>query len=376
MDKVMAEIAFEAQPHAINVNYDLDVFLVYKQFLEFAMGRARSLDLICHPWAPAPPSTAAPLPTWIPQLSSAPFEKIWGEHSFKRVRADSLVGTPGVGSRIFSASGKTKLYPAKGFIRGRVLVVTGFILDAIKLDNGVAAEGVIPSAWPDLVGWEGPPTPVPDSYWRLLVGNRGPGGERYPPAYFASACSYVYSRRNAQGELDTNALLADKMCPSIAAEFLRRVQSVVWGRKAVLTEGRKQSKKLLALVPAGAMRGDLLAILYGCSVPVVLRRLKKRKAGAIESDVSFAGSMPPTLSRDSTKTMLSSFDTNDDAYSPTESVDVHALPVNLDSPHQYQCKSAHLNLRDGFLTAYSHRRMLCAWDDGRRRVQASIRPSK
>jgi hypothetical protein len=42
----------------------------------------------------------------------------------------------------------------------------------------------------------------------------------------------------------------------------------------MLTGARRGSKKLLGLVPEEAQVGDLICILYGCSVPVVLRRLK------------------------------------------------------------------------------------------------------
>lgn len=85
-------------------------------------------------------------------------------------------------------------------------------------------------------------------------------------------------------------------CPSIATEFLHRVQSVVWDRMLVLTEGRKGSKQLLALVPKEAEQGDLICILYGCSVPVVLRRSKKRRATRRE-DSSARNSTRTTSSR-------------------------------------------------------------------------------
>ena len=242
------------------------------------MSRSRSLDIICHPWAPEPPRQAPALPSWIPQLSSAPFERRPGQNSYTRVRADSLVGVPGLGPRNYNASGKTKCYPEKGFIRDRTLIVTGFVLDAIRTKKNPAVEGVIPSGWLDLVDWTGPPEPVPDRFWRTLVADRGPGGQKYPPAYYPIACSWCFQKRSRRANINTTQLLTFGKCPSIAMEFLRRVQSVVWDRMLVLTEGRKGSKQLLALVPAEAEEGDLICILYGCSVPVVLRRQRKRKA--------------------------------------------------------------------------------------------------
>lgn len=276
ISKMRAEQDFLTQPHSIMVDYDADIYDVFKQFLDFAMSRSRSLDIICHPWAPEPPPRSPSLPTWIPQLSSAPFERRPGQNSYSRVRADSLVGTPGLGARNYNASGKTKMYPPRDFIRERTLIATGFVLDYIKTCKNPAVEGIIPSGWLELVDWPGPPEPVPDRFWRTLVADRGPGGEKYPPAYFPLACKWVFEQRSRRANINTHQLLTFGKCPSIVVEFLRRVQSVVWDRMLVLTEGRKHSKRLLALVPAEAQEGDAICILYGCSVPVVLRRQRKR----------------------------------------------------------------------------------------------------
>ncbi|KAK5135282.1 hypothetical protein LTR08_005385 [Meristemomyces frigidus] len=180
----------------------------------------------------------------------------------------------------YYASGKTKMYPEKGFIQGRTLVVTGFPLDAIRVKRNPAYEGIIPSGWLDLLDWKGPPERVPDRVWRTLVADRGPGGLLEPPAHWVLACKWVFEQRVRRGHINTNELITSGKCPSIATEFLRRVQAVMWDRMLVLTQGSRRSKKLLALVPPEAEEGDFIVILYGCSVPVVLRRHRKRKAEA------------------------------------------------------------------------------------------------
>ncbi|KAK5118220.1 hypothetical protein LTR85_008200 [Meristemomyces frigidus] len=379
ISKMMAETHFPGvQPHSIMVDYNADIYDVFKQFLDFAMSRSRSLDIICHPWAPEPPYGARALPSWIPQLSSAPFEKKPGQNAYGRVRADSLVGTPGLGARNYNASGKTKIYPEKGFIRDRTLVVTGFPLDVIQVKKSPAVEGIIPSGWLDLVGWTGSPDPLPDRLWRTLVGDRGPGGQKYPPAYYPLACKWVFEQRSRRGNINTNELLTFGKCPSIATEFLRRVQAVVWDRMLVLTQGRKGSKQLLALVPPEAEEGDLICILYGCSVPVVLRRHRKRKAeddstgsrmaARTESSLSSTAdraeqSARPhiSLSRATSDALGSDADATepptpasslfvrpqapDTAFASTgvrkvlfpnqAEQELHRLPVSLDSQHQY-----------------------------------------
>ncbi|RSM00882.1 hypothetical protein CEP52_008848 [Fusarium oligoseptatum] len=279
-----AEKHFEGYPTSIIVDYNRSVYEVCKEFLEFAIGRSKTLDIICCPWAPEPPPDEQKLPSWITQLDSAPFDKQPGHNVYRRVLADPLVGCPGHGPRIYNASGKTKIYPSKGFIQDRVLVAAGFVLDAVGTTRSPAYEGIIPSTWLDLVDWPGPPNPVPDRLWRTLVADRGQDGKSYPPAYFPLACKWMFEQRSRRGGINTRELLTSGRCPSIASEFLRRVQGVIWGRQMMLTEGRRGSSKFLGLVPAEAREGDLICILYGCSVPLVLRRLRSpSKHGSMSS---------------------------------------------------------------------------------------------
>ncbi|OCL04902.1 HET-domain-containing protein, partial [Glonium stellatum] len=296
----IAENQFWDDPEPIIVDYTKPVYEVYRQFLKFAIARSKSLDIVCHPWAPEPPKDEPRLPSWISQLSGGPFDKKPFQNSYGRVLADPLVGSPGHGPRKYNASGKTKIYPNKKFIRERTLIVTGFVLDAIAVMKSPADEGIIPSTWLDLVGWAGPPDPVPDRFWRTLVADRGPGGQKYPPAYFPLACKWVFEQRSRRGNVNTNEILTFGRCPSIITEFLQRVQSVVWGRRLILSEGRRGSKQLLALVPVEAEEGDLICILYGCSVPVVLRRSRKRNVRkALSKDTSRRKHPNLTISLDS-----------------------------------------------------------------------------
>jgi hypothetical protein len=51
-----------------------------------------------------------------------------------------------------------------------------------------------------------------------------------------------------------------------AVEFLRRVQAATWNKKFMITVGGK-----FGLVPEESKRRDSLCLIYGCSVPVVMR---------------------------------------------------------------------------------------------------------
>ena len=275
-----AEKNFDEDPEPIIVDYKKEVFEVCQQFLEFAITRSKSLDIICHPWAPDPPTTESSLPSWITRVSNAPFARRSDQNTYARVHADPLVGAPGNGPRSYNACGKTKPYPSQQFIIGRTLLVTGFVLDTIKVKQSPATRGIIPCDWLELARWSGSPEPVPDKFWRTLVADRGPEGHKLPPAYFPLACKWAFEQNAESGQLNTTQMLANGKCPSIVTEFLQRVQSVVWGRRLILSDGRRGSQQLLRLVPLEAEEGDLICIIYGCSVPVILRKCRKRKNAA------------------------------------------------------------------------------------------------
>ena len=60
-------------------------------------------------------------------------------------------------------------------------------------------------------------------------------------------------------------------------EYLKRVQAITWNQKFL--EGSTQSKEseqLFGLGPPDTETGDLVCILFGCSVPCILRPLESK----------------------------------------------------------------------------------------------------
>jgi hypothetical protein len=53
----------------------------------------------------------------------------------------------------------------------------------------------------------------------------------------------------------------------IVRDFLKRVQAVTWNRRFLET-----SDGLVGIAPGQTEKGDKVCILYGCSVPVILRK--------------------------------------------------------------------------------------------------------
>lgn len=58
-------------------------------------------------------------------------------------------------------------------------------------------------------------------------------------------------------------------------EFLRRVQATTWNRRFMVTE-----RDSIGFAPPEAVVGDMIVLLWGCSVPVILRELEPRKTRA------------------------------------------------------------------------------------------------
>jgi hypothetical protein len=261
------------------VDYDKSFFEVCKDFLEFTIESSQSLDMICRPWAPAPLNVDEQLPSWIPTVLGAPYRP--GANKYhNRVNADNLVGVPSTGKRNYNAARK---YPLKKTWRigksetpeDKSLFVSGFILGSINQKALPAQQGNIPASWLRLAGWKTDSDLPPNAFWRTIVADRGPNGGN-PPPYYQVACQQAFYQRASDDDLNTERLMLmnSSIKPGsekVVTEYLRRVQSVVWMRVLIRTT-IGESDNNLGLAPQSVREGDLICIVYGCSVPVVLRK--------------------------------------------------------------------------------------------------------
>jgi hypothetical protein len=111
--------------------------------------------------------------------------------------------------------------------------------------------------------------------YRTLVADRGPNRTRVP-AYYQRACQYCLRYSTANGHINTKELLKSddfKDQQSILQGYLERVRAVTWNR--VILEGGPRansanSDQMVGLGPPKTQAGDVIAIFYGCSVPVIL----------------------------------------------------------------------------------------------------------
>jgi hypothetical protein len=129
-------------------------------------------------------------------------------------------------------------------------------------------DGIIPREWLDAVEWTDINELPPDRFWR---GNWDAYRKR-PTPYWRMICKKAFKREAYRGDLHTKEMILYD-CPSAIKELLEMMQCVVWKRRLILLD---RLSSLLSLVPPGAKKGALICILYGCSVPVLLRKLSMR----------------------------------------------------------------------------------------------------
>ena len=274
------QVTLQRRPsNQILIDYDRPFAEVCKDYTATAIHTSKSLDVICRPWA----VTNLSLPSWVATAARASVI-MQKNRQFVRVNADELVGRGRPGrSRIYDASGQTQ--PTFHFTdyapEESALCVEGFVLDTIDTKQSSALMGNIPGGWTDFLGWTNTSTDPPEELWRLLVADRDSIGNP-PPIFYRVVCAKVFQ----QIEPSHGLHIATKLTAAGAVEkqFLLRVQSVVWGRRLM----RTSSHNLIGLVPEETKKRDMIAILHGCSVPVVLRRVEEH-SGSLEEAFKLVG---------------------------------------------------------------------------------------
>ncbi|KAF4334940.1 ankyrin and het domain protein [Fusarium beomiforme] len=258
------------------VDYSAPILEVYKQFMSFSVPRAnpsRALDILCRPWAPDLPGEK--FPSWIATLTNAAYKPVdrsaLGRRLIRR-NPDPLVGD--ADATIYTASRAIGPPKVRSFFKywnsvDRSMFLQGFVLDTVSHLEFPSQLGHIPPEWPLLAGWKPKAGPPPEEFWRTLVADRGPDG-RDPPSFYGPACETVFQEA-MDDTLDTSMLINHGS--SVISDFLKRVQAVIWNRRMMRT-----GNSWLGLAPKSAQEGDLVCILYGCSVPVVLRKIVKSQA--------------------------------------------------------------------------------------------------
>ncbi|KAH6722902.1 hypothetical protein BKA61DRAFT_585469 [Leptodontidium sp. MPI-SDFR-AT-0119] len=246
-------------------DYDESVIRVYKNAVQKAVDTSHSLNIICRPWA----QPLKNLPSWILPHSAFPFRRNF-QDIYVRQHADTLVCLPH--QSIYHASGSARAFVSFNEDETRfVLTCRGFQIPDITWVGERAEEGNIPDSWhSSLKGTKMEQKCLEEMYWRTLVVDRDSAGN-LPPRWYSLACNNAHELC-LDGGLNTTKLLEElveegKEISSKLKEFLRRVKAVTWNRRLV-----RLADDSLGLVPERTMQYDRICILFGCDVPVVLRR--------------------------------------------------------------------------------------------------------
>lgn len=194
-----------------------------------------------------------------------------------RKNADTLVAAPQDGHRNYNAGQsrgvdlETLQFRKRARLGHYSLYVKGCRFDKVEKVAQVSQAGAIPASWLELAGWSQAnrsqdPGDPPDEFWRTIVADRGTN-DRNPPYYYMRACKETIMKGGLRSNaVDTGALIHNER-NSIVAEFCRRVQAVIWNRALIKTRSGT-----LGLVSERVKAGDWICIIYGCTVPVILRK--------------------------------------------------------------------------------------------------------
>jgi hypothetical protein len=268
-------VASDAAATGLVADYNLHTSAVYQQFVRYSATTTKTIDIICTPWAAKVPETPTPMPSWICSVDKLPFGRR-KKDMYGRRNGDVFVGRPN--RTFYDAAHGSIAVPVFGSasefgqtVLDGTMIVSGFQLGAISELGNRAAAGTLHSEWVDMSGWQPGHTVVPDMFWRTLVADRGPDGTN-TPAWYHRACLYWLDV--FEGEDMTYDILHLNRHPSSAVQYMQRVQSVIWSRKLFVFV-HSSGVRVFGLAPQDAKLEDSIAILHGCSVPVVLRRDEK-----------------------------------------------------------------------------------------------------
>jgi hypothetical protein len=163
------------------------------------------------------------------------------------------------------------------------MYVEGLLIDIITWTSDPIPDGVIPKECLEKAEWDGQGKDeffkAPDKLWRTLVADRAPDG-RNPPGWYHRACLHCLVNDTPNGHINTRELLA-KGQPDMIRDYLKRVQAVTWNRVFLETNSCSTTReKLFGLGPPSAKAGDIICILFGCSVPCILRERRHEAGGS------------------------------------------------------------------------------------------------
>ncbi|KAF7515642.1 hypothetical protein G7054_g14475 [Neopestalotiopsis clavispora] len=323
-DKVFALLTMANQDSVlspISANYKLSLPQVCGQVVECEIESSQRLDILMKPWAPRVSESdfrgfgigdpelvtwLAGKPSWIclardrppgsmqprgigPDLTgiARPFnasrDYLQDIRFQPRVRSLSSIPRTRHSHRIRpdrepTSSGVTGSIRNPRAIKNDVLVASGIEVGTItdismRMADGIVSRDCLEMA--DMSFSEGcealqnKSEKVWERLWRTLVADRNNEGLA-APTYFRLAFARIFKQVLRLRSIDTKELL-DTESDQNVVEFLSRMRDVTCDRRMFSSNFNNYQETLLGLAPRGAQVGDRIVILFGCSVPTVIR---------------------------------------------------------------------------------------------------------
>jgi Heterokaryon incompatibility protein (HET) len=286
-------------------DYNSSLLDVFADFVLHCCRRSGSLDIICRPWAPVSssamqaigqidlvdPALHSNVPSWIASRDGLPFGATSWDMTH-RLHGKSLVGSSR--KQVYNAHYYTKPQVDLGRSESKntrfgSLYAKGVVLGEITQRSTRMADAIITNESLDILRMNPPvqqlnPRNLPDTIWRTLCADRDSQGEPAPSRYrsaMAQLLQFIFeapttSHRSNQvkpvSSIDVEEFLETNL-PEEVENFLEVVRDVVWNRRTFQGKRKDGSgSPIVGLISRYAQVGDQLCILYGCSVPVVLRK--------------------------------------------------------------------------------------------------------
>jgi len=264
----------------IQPDYSKLVVDAWVDFVAHCVQSSESLDIIVRPWASCESLSKVDqrrVPSWIRSRKYLPF----GDPSFRhtgRQGADGLVGAtpkpeynvyPGLRPQVEFVRSPTLRLSARGIDLGRIVqqpvpieqgIITRECLEMIEF-----AEDLVHSA------------PLNSTDASIRVCSFMCAGKVPHVASLISSSGVMDNRRayrqllRDSGDIDTEEWLKRDLSPDLSS-VLSRIRAVTLNRKIAYIYGTLYA---LSLIPEAAHDGDRVCVLFGMSVPVILRQTKK-----------------------------------------------------------------------------------------------------
>jgi hypothetical protein len=283
--------------HTILPDYRKDIIDVYVDFVLHCCLHSESIDILVRPWAAAPSSLiqvqgrddehgqiSLSLPSWIPSRSKLPY----GDpalRSKQRLHGNPLVGISqkrnynahnGLKPSLSAVKGSNTTLRVKGAHLAQITETSARLVGAVVTRECLSILGTI-SRKPHSGHIN-----LPDSIWRTLCANRDDRGDPAPRSYRVAMLDLLQNHsRSTAATTSTNLLehmtsidieeLLETDIDEHVKNYLMVVRDVIWNRRT-FRAAIAVSSDIVGLVPQSARVGDSICILYGCSVPVVLRK--------------------------------------------------------------------------------------------------------